>query len=58
MILDNLSSQKGPRVREMIEAAGGVRLLYLSSYSPDFNPIEMVFAKLEVRLRKAVERTA
>ena len=56
VIMDNLSSHKGPRVREMIEAAGA-RLLYLPPYSPDFNPIENAFAKLKAHLRKAAERT-
>jgi transposase len=57
VVMDNLSSHKGPRVREMIEAAGA-RLLYLPPYSPDFNPIENAFAKLKALLRKAAERTA
>ncbi len=39
VIMDNLSSHKGQRVREMIEAAGA-ELRYLPPYSPDFNPIE------------------
>jgi transposase len=56
VIMDNLSSHKGPRVREMIEAAGA-RLLYLPPYSPDFNPIENAFAKLKAFLRKAAART-
>lgn len=56
VIMDNLSSHKGPRVREMIEAAGA-GLLYLPPYSPDFNPIENAFAKLKALLRKAAERT-
>jgi transposase len=56
VIMDNLSSHKGPRVREMIEAAGA-SLLYLPRYSPDFNPIENAFAKLKALLRKAAERT-
>jgi transposase len=56
VILDNLSSHKGPRVRALIEAAGA-RLLYLPPYSPDFNPIENAFAKLKALLRKAAERT-
>jgi transposase len=54
--MDNLSSHKGPRVRELIEAAGAT-LLYLPPYSPDFNPIENAFAKLKALLRKAAERT-
>ena len=56
VIMDNLSSHKGPRVREMIEWAGA-SLLYLPPYSPDFNPIESAFAKLKALLRKAAERT-
>jgi len=47
---------KGPRVRQLIEAAGA-HLLYLPPYSPDFNPIENAFAKLKALLRKAAERT-
>jgi transposase len=56
VIMDNLSSHKAPRVRETIEAAGGC-LLFLPPYSPDFNPIENVFAKLKEALRKAAART-
>lgn len=56
VVMDNLSSHKGPAVRRMIEAAGA-RLLYLPPYAPDFNPIEQVFAKLKALLRKAAERT-
>ncbi len=43
-------------MRVAIEAAGAA-LLYLPPYSPDFNPIEMPFAKLNALLRKAAERT-
>jgi transposase len=32
-------------------------LVYLPPYSPDLNPIEMVFAKLKPLLRKAAART-
>ena len=56
VIMDNLSSHKGPRVRQMIEAAGA-ELRYLPPYSPDFNPIENAFARLKALLRKAAERT-
>jgi transposase len=56
VVMDNLSSHKGPKVREMIEAAGAA-LLYLPPYSPDFNPIENAFAKLKALLRRAAERT-
>jgi len=55
VILDNLSSHKGPRVRRMIEAAGAA-LLFLPPYSPDLNPIELAFAKLKQLLRSAAHR--
>lgn len=56
VIMDNLSSHKGPKVRELIEAAGAT-LRFLPPYSPDFNPIENAFAKLKAHLRKAAERS-
>lgn len=56
VIMDNLSSHKGPRVRELI-AAAGAELEYLPPYSPDFNPIENAFSKLKALLRKAAKRT-
>jgi transposase len=43
-------------VRAAIRAVGA-RLLFLPAYSPDFNPIEQVFAKLKHLLRKAAKRT-
>lgn len=56
VILDNLSSHKRASIREIIEAKGA-RLRFLPLYSPDFNPIEMAFAKLKALQRKAAERT-
>jgi transposase len=56
VVMDNLSSHKGPRVRELVEARGG-ELLYLPAYSPDLNPIEQAFAKLKALLRRAGART-
>lgn len=56
VVLDNLSSHKAKAVRHAIRAAGA-KLLFLPPYSPDLNPIEQVFAKLKLLLRKASERT-
>ncbi len=56
VVMDNLSSHKGPKARKIIEDAGA-RILFLPPYSPDFNPIELAFAKLKAKLRKAAERT-
>jgi transposase len=56
VILDNLSSYKSDEAARLI-ADAGARLLFLPPYSPDLNPIEMVFAKFEELLRQAEART-
>jgi transposase len=56
VIMDNLASHKVAGVREAIESVGA-ELVYLPPYSPDFNPIEQVFAKLKALLRSAAIRT-
>ena len=56
VVMDNLPAHKGAAIKAAIEARGA-RLLYLPPYSPDFNPIEMAFAKLKAILRKAAART-
>jgi transposase len=56
VIMDNLPAHKVGGVRQAIEQAGA-NLLYLPPYSPDFNPIEMAFAKLKALIRKAAART-
>ena len=56
VIMDNLPAHKVHGVREAIEAVGA-SVLYLPPYSPDFNPIEMAFAKLKTILRAAAART-
>ncbi len=56
VVLDNLSSHKGPKVAALIRAAGA-DLLYLPPYSPDFNPIELAFSKIKQALRSLANRT-
>jgi transposase len=51
-----LSAHKRSGVREAIEAAGAT-LEYLPPYSPDLNPIELLFSKIKSKLRKAAKRT-
>ena len=53
--MDNLPAHKGPRVEQLIKAAG-VELRYLPAYSTDMNPIEKAFSKLKAFLRKIAER--
>jgi transposase len=56
VVMDNLSSHKGPRVRALIEARGA-ELHYLPAYSPDLSPIEPAFSKIKQRLRSLECRT-
>lgn len=56
VIMDNLSSHKRRRIRELIEATGA-HLVFLPPYSPDLNPIEMIFAKVKQSLRSLACRT-
>jgi transposase len=51
VIMDNFTIHHNSQVRALIEAKG-CKLLYLPTYSPDFNPIENLFAKLKAFLRK------
>lgn len=60
LIMDNLNSHKVAGVREAVSEAvseAGARIVYLPPYSPDFNPIELVFSKFKWLLRSAECRT-
>jgi transposase len=56
VVMDNLSAHRPKRIRELIEQHG-CELLYLPTYSPDYNPIEEAFAKIKNLLRKAAARS-
>lgn len=56
VLLDNLSAHKSARLGEIL-AARGCLLWYLPSYSPDFSPIELAFAKIKAELRRVAART-
>ena len=56
VLLDNLSAHKSAQARLMVEACGA-RLVFLSPYSPDFNPIEQCWSKVKTALRAAKART-
>jgi transposase len=56
VILDRLSVHKRKEVREAVEARG-CEVLFLPSYSPDLNPIELAFSKLKQWVRQAQPRT-
>ncbi len=50
VIMNNLSSHKRAAVRERVEAAGAT-LRFLPPHSPEFNPIEKAFSRLNAKLR-------
>lgn len=50
VVLDNLAAHKVAGARKAIEKSGSP-LVYLPPYSPDFNPIELVFSKLKHLIR-------
>lgn len=56
VVMDNLSSHHQEDIRALIEARG-CHLLYLSPYSPDFNPIELLFSKVKALVRAGSWRT-
>ena len=56
VVLDNLAVHKQPEAQVAIERAGAF-VRFLPPYSPDFNPIELAFAKLKAFLRAARPRT-
>ena len=55
VVMDNLGSHKSKAVRRDIRTTGA-KLFLLPKYSPDLNPIEMLFAKLKHWLRQAAGR--
>ena len=56
VVLDNLAVHKQPEVHAAIASAGAL-IRFLPPYSPDFNPIELAFAKLKAFLRAARPRS-
>ena len=51
VVMDNMRSHHVKGVKEALRAAGVIPL-YLPPYSPDLNPIEMLWAKMKAILRK------
>lgn len=56
VILDNLGAHKNDSTLALIRAAGA-EVRFLPAYSPDLNPIEMMWSKVKALLRKAQART-
>ena len=43
VVMDNLPAHKVQQIKPLIESVGA-SIIYLSPYSPEFNPIESVFS--------------
>ena len=56
VVMDNLSSHRSATATEAIESVGA-RVVYLPPYSPDLNPIEMIFSKIKQLFRALKPRT-
>jgi len=56
VIMDNLSAHKSQGVEVRLKKAGA-QLRYLPPYSPDFNPIELMWSKVKTFLRAVKART-
>ena len=56
VVMDNLSSHKASGIAETIQAVGA-QIRFLPPYSPDFNPIELMWSKMKASLRKHKIRT-
>ena len=53
IIMDNMRSHHAKEVAETVSRSSkNLTILYLPPYSPDFNPIEMMWSKIKAILRK------
>ena len=50
VVMDNLPAHKLASIKPMIESVGA-SIIFLSPYSPDFNPIELWWSQLKSFLR-------
>jgi transposase len=56
IVLDNLGAHRASRIEE-IAGTCDARVLWLSPYSPDFSPIELMWSKLKTLCRGRKPRT-
>ena len=56
LLLDNSSVHRSKLVLQTLEECG-IKYLFLPPYSPDFNPIELLWALMKAFLRKRKART-
>jgi transposase len=56
VVMDNLAPHKSEPTIALIEAAGA-QALFLPPYSPDLNPIELMWSKVKASLRASEARS-
>jgi transposase len=56
LVLDNLTAHGASCIERVAEACGAA-VIWLSPYSPDFSPIEMMWSKIKAVMRAAKART-
>lgn len=56
VVMDNLSPHKSDPTLALIRQAGA-QVMFLPAYSPDLNPIELMWSKVKNKLRSAGART-
>lgn len=56
IVLDNLTAHRASRI-ELVASECGATVMWLSPYSPDFSPIEMMWSKVKAAMRSAKART-
>jgi transposase len=56
VICDNLAAHRDATAQKFLQARG-IELVFLPAYSPDLNPIELMWAKVKAHLRGAKART-
>jgi transposase len=56
VVMDNLAPHKNEHTIALIEAVGA-QVAFLPAYSPDLNPIELMWSKVKAALRGAEART-
>lgn len=54
VIIDNASFHKSKKIIELIESVG-CKVIFLPPYSPDFNPIEHLWAAVKSKIRRISE---
>ena len=56
VVMDNLKAHKVAGIEQLVEAVGA-RVVYLSPYSPEFNPIEHLWWQLKALIRRFVPKS-